>query len=1146
MNQRFSIYLFAILLFLPAFTIAQSKEIKFNLINGMNGIFLGKINSITQDKNGAMWFSDQTNRCITQYDGSRMTRYQHDPKNPNSLGGLYPECISVDSSGIIWIGLWGFGLDKFDPETKTFTHYRYDPNDPTSISSDTVSNILIDHQKNIWIGTMAGLNQFDPATGTFKRFDHDPADPKSLSYHKVRALYEDHQGTLWVGTGFAWDNDKLGGLNRFDRKTGTFTRYLHDPKNKNSLINNKIRAIFEDSKGTLWIGSMDDGLHSMDHTSGIITRHKYDAQHPEEISRPPLKSQFDHITFITEDAEECLWIGTLSNGLVRYNPHTRVSTHYLSPNSAGTGFKDESGWTAYASTGGWLWVSTQEANLYKVDLSINKVDYNTSIGPIVYTIIDEKSAVQWYATPNGLLRRELSTNKLTRFQNEPGNPKSVSSNWVNRIYQDLEGTIWLSTPAGLNRFDEKTQSFTRYATNESDSTSLAWNDISILYTDSKSNFWVCTYGGGLHLMDKAKGTFIRFQSKESDSTSLSGNILTSIAEGDTNDLWIGTWDAKGVNKMDYKSKKCKHYLKGVSINEILNDSKGDLWVIGINNLYKYDNRKDTFLLYTIGDVPVSFSEVKSAVIDKEDNLWVTTVTEISRINLRNDQYVAYGKLNGFTAQDYAYGSTSLLKNGEIIIGHFEGYYAFHPNKLEVPKGRQELFFGDFFINGKLVAPGTKSALSTQLNETEEIRLSYDQNVFSVTFYAADYSPEESQRFYYKLENYDKDWKLTDPNQQIYYFNIPPGKYKLRLNSTNTRYGTWIEKSFTIVINPPWWKTWWAYGCYALILMSLGYAIHRLLRAQVIKAERERNRAHELAQAREIEKAYHQLKNTQAQLIQSEKMASLGELTAGIAHEIQNPLNFINNFADVNAELIDELNQGIEKGDMAEVKSISVNIKENEQKIIFHGKRADAIVKGMLQHSRSSSGVKEPTDINALADEYLRLAYHGLRAKDKSFNATMKTDFDSSIGMVNVIPQDIGRVILNLITNAFYAVSEKQKRHSITPYPLKEGDDYVPTVSISTKNLSLTHPHSNSLRIGGRGSHEATGFIEISVSDNGNGIPKEVMEKIFQPFFTTKPSGQGTGLGLSLSYDIIKSHGGELKVETKEGEGAEFIIQLPVA
>ena len=279
------------------------------------------------------------------------------------------------------------------------------------------------------------------------------------------------------------------------------------------------------------------------------------------------------------------------------------------------------------------------------------------------------------------------------------------------------------------------------------------------------------------------------------------------------------------------------------------------------------------------------------------------------------------------------------------------------------------------------------------------------------------------------------------------------------------------------------------------------------------------------QKEQIQDTLTQLRSTQSQLIQSEKMASLGELTAGIAHEIQNPLNFVNNFSEVNKELVDELQQELKAGKIDDAIEISNDIKANEEKINHHGKRADAIVKGMLQHSRSSSATKEPTDINKLADEYLRLAYHGLRAKDKSFNATMKTDFDESIGNINIIPQDIGRVILNLITNAFYAVTEKKK----SPHPLTGGENYEPVVTVTTKRLG------SPLGDGGK--------VEIKVADNGNGIPQKVLDKIFQPFFTTKPTGQGTGLGLSLSYDIIKAHGGELKVETKEGEGSEFIIIL---
>jgi signal transduction histidine kinase len=341
---------------------------------------------------------------------------------------------------------------------------------------------------------------------------------------------------------------------------------------------------------------------------------------------------------------------------------------------------------------------------------------------------------------------------------------------------------------------------------------------------------------------------------------------------------------------------------------------------------------------------------------------------------------------------------------------------------------------------------------------------------------------------------------------------------------------------SFIITPPWWHTWWAYIIYITLLAgsiwgfshyrslqllkdkrALEHKIHiRTKEVQQQKEEIESQRDNLEIQRNNLETTLGELKSTQNQLIQSEKMASLGELTAGIAHEIQNPLNFVNNFSEVNKEMIDELKEELKGGNIDEALAIANDIQQNEEKINHHGKRADGIVKGMLEHSRSGSGQKEATNLNIMADEYMRLSYHGLRAKDKLFNAELVTKFDIELPKVNVIQQDIGRVLLNLFNNAFYAVNQKRKT---------AGDDYKPEVSVATATEN--------------------GHIIIKVTDNGIGIPNAIKEKIMQPFFTTKPTGDGTGLGLSLTYDmVVKGHGGTINVNSTEGEGSEFVISLP--
>jgi signal transduction histidine kinase len=514
------------------------------------------------------------------------------------------------------------------------------------------------------------------------------------------------------------------------------------------------------------------------------------------------------------------------------------------------------------------------------------------------------------------------------------------------------------------------------------------------------------------------------------------------------------------------------------------------------------------------------NSVYSILEDDKKHLWLGTANGLSRFDPVTKKFTNFYDKDGLQGRDFAAGNRDQAarckgKGGILYFGGSNGFNFFNPDQINADSSLAPVVITQFKLFDRLV----KGA-----NETKEIVLKHFENYFSFEFSSLSYSDPGKNQYAYKLEGADKDWVYSGTRRYVAYTNIDPGTYTFKVKATNSD-GIWNEEgvSFAVVIRPPWWKTWWAYCLYGLLLMAALLAVHRYQKNKVIRVEREKAQKKELAQAKEIEKAYHELKTTQQQLIQSEKMASLGELTAGIAHEIQNPLNFVNNFSEVNKELLMEMKDGIDNGNLDEVKYLADDVIDNQDKIIHHGKRADAIVKGMLQHSRNSSGVKEPTDINSLCDEYLRLAYHANRAgrqamgeNGKSFNVITKTGFDNTIGKINLVPQEIGRVILNLINNAFYAVDEKKKAG---------GDGYEPTVIISTR--------------------KDKDKIEVKVKDNGNGIPQKVLDKIFQPFFTTKPAGQGTGLGLSLSYDIIKAHGGEIKVETREGEGSEFIVELPL-
>ena len=1066
-----------------------------------------------------MWFSDESNKMLIRYDGSHMEYYRHDPQNPNSPGGIFSHGLFGSPSGDVWIGYRdNGGLDRFDPYTNTFTNYRHDPEDPESLASDLVSSILVDKEGMVWLGTIMGLDRLDPATGKFTHFIPDPADPTSLSSNTVLRIYEDESGTLWIGTGlpFPWMPPYEGGLNRFHPERSSFTRYLPDEEDSTGLSGYKITAILEDSKGNFWIGTEGDGLHTLDRKTGRFTRHAFDPNHPEKLSRPALASKdYAFISFLLEDITGQIWIGTVDNGVNRYNPETGeirdfkydsdIRADVIENEDWHSFATDNSAWCAFAGQDGLIWISSEkDAKLYKIDLFRNEIDKIEKAG--LRAFFEESPEILWIGTEDGIIRQDTRTGTEIIYRNQPGDSTSISSNSVTCITQDRSGQFWVGTFNGLNVLSPEDGTFKRYMHDPENPNSLSNPLVTSVLEDSQGDIWVGTEYG-LNRLDRTTDEFLVFQGEPKDSTQIPGFWIGDIIEDAKGFLWIG---GEVLTRFHPQTESLKIYP--IKVGGLLIDDEGTLWAWNDSKLFRYDSVEDQFKdsgLTTFNNRVLS---------DNEGNLWISNINGILRYDPESGITAFFGEKYGVRGATATMGANPFRKeDGTLIFPMSQNYYQFNPKEFWQSRDTSIIYATELQISGLENDPGDRISLISYNGGKEYLNLAADENAFSIWFSSIDFRNSGENSIQYILEGYDTDWHQGSAEIPANYAQISPGTYTFRIKTVNSSSGIPSENSVKLKILPPWWATWWAYAAYGLLFVLGLWLLHRYQKDRVLRLEREKAQRLELEHAREIEEAYAELKQTQTQLIHSEKMASLGELTAGIAHEIKNPLNFVNNFSEVSRELIDEMKAEIAAKDFKEVEAIAEDLKQNLEKINHHGQRADSIVKGMLQHSRSGDGKKEPTNLNALADEYLRLAYHGLRAKDKSFNATLETNFDPSVKKVNVVPQDIGRVLLNLFTNAFHAVKERSQ---------KEQEGYTPTVSVKTQKTKSG--------------------VEITVSDNGGGIPKNIKEKIFQPFFTTKPTGEGTGLGLSISYDIVtKGHGGHLNVESKEGMGTEFFITLPV-
>ncbi|QNF34451.1 hypothetical protein HUW51_17600 [Adhaeribacter swui] len=1160
--------LYGLLILLISFPgLSQIRELNFTRLSVENGLPENFITCSLQDKLGYMWFGTQNG--LVRYDGYNLKVYNLETADKKDRTFRSVWYIFEDSKDNLWIGTLQQGVFRFNRSQDNFTHFPHlsskkeiEMNGWTVVKAEDkegylwIANLTVEFQKHI--------DRFHPVTGDMVTYDSLATGKYHLPTNDFNELINDSKGRVWLGTqnGLYQYNAHKKKFDQFlaspDTANKQYIAYLYEAPSQPGLLwliirtkagsrlvqynpdtksiksfkspvsgqgTEKMLTLFEDKAHRLWVGT-NKGILKFNPSGGTFTSYK--------VNDKNLEADADSCFDIREGRNGALWVLSGKGLLYLASPGAALRRFAADENKPG-GLPTNVLQNSFVDRNGSLWVAGRGHGIFRLNEKQSQFQFIQQTGTgagypggYAYSIARLKSGKYLISTPKGLFE---SDKNLTQF--ESVNLAAGKLIQVRRaILIDKEGIAWIgSLNDGLFRYDPQTKKVTNYKNKKTDSTSLSNDAVISILEDSRGNLWVGTHKGGLCRLVRQSGKFTRYPyivnsgNNAPEKGELDDIQVNSLFEDSQGILWVGT-NGGGLNKLNLKTGKFTSYYnsdKGLQcITSIFEDRQGRLWAgTYLWGLFLFDRKTGHYRRFTEKEGLV-YDNISTIREDKAGNLWLGGGRGYSIMNPRNFAIRQLTLQNGLPAGDMVYGGSATASNGDWLAGTSTGILRFNPDNLVYNTTRPEVILQTMSFTNQNKA-GTRDSIIILTNQ-KRIELKYNQNRVTFQFVAFHYANPSFNQYKYRLSGYDTNWISGGTQRSATYTNLAPGTYTFSVKAASSD-GLWNERdaTITVIIHPPWWRTWWAYTFY-IILFAAVLRMYILHRSRVLRRENQlleskvNLRTSQLSQANEeISQALANLKTSQTQLIQSEKMASLGELTAGIAHEIQNPLNFVNNFSEVSIELLDELEEEAQNGNTTEVLAISTDLKENLQKINYHGKRADAIVKGMLQHSRAGSTEKQLTNINALADEYLRLSYHGLRAKDKEFNAALVKDFAPDLPKTEVLPQDLGRVLLNLFNNAFYAVAQKKQ--------LLNGQ-YHPEVQVITKDLGDK--------------------IEIRIRDNGSGIPENIKQKVFQPFFTTKPTGQGTGLGLSLSYDIInKGHGGQLKLETEEGKGADFIIILPV-
>jgi len=1092
------------------------------------GLSEDSYNKGIKDAYGFMWFGSQ--RGLNRLDGTRFKTYM---KNDKATGGLKDDYINrnfvEDSLHNIWIGT-NDGLARYELKADSFSTYLQSPGD--SNNTEYFIPFWATRDEILCWESSTQIISFNIHTFKKKVIVHIlPSD--SVGEGRVsptHAVFDSSSNTLWVLKGSFGDLPG-GGLLGISLSTGKRDSFYW-PCFKGLLNHNHFAEgmCFDHKRNSIWLASPD----------GLVEFTLADRQFHQDLELTQLSKakNFHQWASIDIDKRGRIWmiasVKDIPNSpwsILIYDPTSHSVKSPFRENDPMSQKAADNPVYIYCGPDGIIWTASWSGGIYQLIPISTTAIHNFAVGtelkiqPVdifAGEMFPADSTHLWMSSDDHLHIFDTQTGKIETLQGKDL-PGFGSNNPISARINPLSKKAWITgdSPYRFYEIDLITKACSpiQFKNEAGETTQVSEFGQSVTFKE-----------GLLIVCSLPNHTAAIYQ------ITPGSKFATPVLQLNDAKIWRISSDHDRYFFLDLLEKKKSFCFKiqdgksfqvttpldtlGVS-NLEYDESAQTYWTARDLELYQLDKNFRIIRKYVFKD-NYNGAFICGLVPDNSGNVWFNTYHSLVRLDFQTGKFTTLTENDGLLFQRYSF-LPPITKDfqGDLYFAGEKGISRISPEKLDTNVHPLSVYINSLEINQH------PYKAEEGINELTELYLRHDENKINIETGVIDFFSVGTKQIRYRLDELEGktgDWQYAPNYYTIRYEGLAPGKYQLVIQASGdnkTEYRS-PGKTLNIQIFPPFWNTWWFRILSTALVIAILYGIIQY-RSRSLKEKNIQLEEKVLHRTKELKHSLEELKETQTQLIQREKMASLGELTAGIAHEIQNPLNFVNNFSELNKELIDEMEQEIENGNLTDLKSIAHNIRENQLKINQHGKRADAIVKGMLQHSRASTGIKEPTDINALADEYLRLSYHGLRAKDKSFNADFETRFDPALREINIIPQDIGRVLLNIYNNAFYAVHEKQKQL---------GSSFKPKVTVTTQFISATN--------------ETTPKAEIRVRDNGSGIPQKVLDKIFQPFFTTKPTGEGTGLGLSLSYDIItKAHGGSLKVDTREGEYSEFIIEFPI-